>query len=314
MFWHLQNSAEPDWVQVLIWVLIMAGVFISLYLTRRTERKLLLALAQELGGNYVNRFFKGAYVSLSREPTESRVRLLPKTRYTPPILLVEQLAPLDFRLRLDVRTPWYKRQTFFFDGLKKFTLGDPVFDEAFQLRTNDETRAAYWLNDGRRRQTIMNLVQSGFTYFGAGKKNVEIKMPNYKDVDLSAERIKIYLAAFDELTRRLARLAFPAFRRYLPCQPLRTGWTPAASAPSTPGFQKGLRFHGFDLGRPVADSVLVLSPPALGRRRARAAPRLAAHVCRGRRPDYRLLVPARPALADGAVFSRQRRGDDRLSA
>jgi len=198
-FWA-QSDSDPGLAVVLIWVAIMAGGILIYYLGRRGERKHLRALAQELGGEFVSNFLKGGYLSLRKAEVELRVRLVPRTRYTPPYLVVEQMRPLDFRLRVEVKVPWYKRQTFFFDLLKKFTLGDPKFDEAHQVRTNDPTRAAYLLNDGRRREALANLFQHGFTIFLADKKTVQMKMPNYKDVDLSATKVREYLEKLQAIT------------------------------------------------------------------------------------------------------------------
>jgi len=199
MAWWAQSEPEPGWLVVVIWAGILVVTAVVWYVRQRGERRHLRRLAEELGGAFVPRFFKGAYLSLHREEPERRVRLAMRTRYTPPFLIVENMAPLGFRLRVDAKVPWYKRQTFFFDRLKKFSPGDPTFDQAYLARTDDSTRAQAWLNDHRRRGALESLFQNGFTILIADPKIVQLKMPNYKEVDLSAAKVREYLAQLQQL-------------------------------------------------------------------------------------------------------------------
>jgi len=200
MEWWAQSEPEPGWLVGVIWAGILVVTAVVWYIRRRGERKQLRRLAEELGGEFVSRFLKGAYLSLHREEPERRVRLAPRTRYTPRYLIVENMAPLGFRLRVDANVPWYKRQTFFFDRLKKFSPGDPSFDQAYLARTDDPARAGNWLNDHRRRGALESLFQNGFTILLADPKIVQLKMPNYKEVDLSAAKMRDYLAQLQPLT------------------------------------------------------------------------------------------------------------------
>jgi hypothetical protein len=170
------------------------------YFRRRGERKQLLRLAEELGGEFISRFLKSSYLSLHKEEPERRVRLQPRTRYTPPFLVIESMAPLGFRLRVDAKVPWYKRQTVFIFGLKKFSPGDPTFDQAYLARTDDPMRAQSWLNDPRHRGALDGLFQNGFATMIADKKTIQLKMPNYKEIDLSAAKVRDYLAQVQQLT------------------------------------------------------------------------------------------------------------------
>jgi len=184
---------------VAIWAGIIVVAIVVYYVRRRGERKQLMRLAEELGGELINRFLRGAYLSLHKEEPERRVRLTPRTRYSPPFLIVESLAPLGFRLRVDAKVPWYKRQTIFLDRLKKFSPGDPTFDQAYLARTDDPMRAQAWLNDQRHRGALDNLFQNGFTILIADQKTVQLKMPNYKEIDLSAAKVRDYLAQLQQL-------------------------------------------------------------------------------------------------------------------
>ncbi len=199
MGWWAQSNEEPAWLPAAIWAGIIIAAAVVWYVRRRGERKQLRRLTEELGGEFVSPFLKGAYLSLRQEEPERRVRLAPRTRYTPPFLIVENLAPLGFRLRVDAKVHWYKRQTFFFDRLQKFSPGDPTFDQTYLARTDDPTRAQAWLNDHRRREALDSLFQNGFTALIADQKTVQLKMPNYKEIDLSAAKVRDYLAQMQQL-------------------------------------------------------------------------------------------------------------------
>ena len=201
MFFGAQADDDPAWVQLAFVVAFMVLLVLALLLSRRGERRRLQALAQEMGGEYFSRFLKGAFVALRQREVEQRVRLVSNSHTTPAYLVLEQITPLDFQLKIEVKEPWPEQPSITIDHLKKFSLGDPKFDKAFQVRTNDATKAAYWLNDSRRREALNALVMYGFTSFLAGKKTVELKMPNYKDVHLSAGKVKEYLEKLELLTR-----------------------------------------------------------------------------------------------------------------
>lgn len=176
-------------------------VYIFIYLTRRQARKkealrnISEALPGEFGYRWLIPGFRGEW-----EGHPFAVELLPGSRNSPIRLLVSVTATPVFRLKIHKESLLSSLgKTLGF--MKDMETCDPAFNSEFLISTDDESLAAPFLNDTRRRQDILSFFNAGFRGFLIEADKLRIEKPDYTiETDLHPSTVA-------GTVKKLARLA-----------------------------------------------------------------------------------------------------------
>jgi len=182
-------------IRLAVKIVIAAIGLLLLWMTRRGQRKQLDDLSVQLGGGPVSgEGGPGQSLPLFDDGVERRVRLEPGSWRSnlAPALILEQMVPLGFQVKIERRIPWYKRQAFLWDRLRPLALGDSAFDQAYQVRASDREPAIAFLNHFGRREAVDYFFQKGFNQIWADPEGVRAKKTGYKDEDLNPGQIQEY--------------------------------------------------------------------------------------------------------------------------
>jgi len=137
-----------------------AFAFLIIPLFLRQQKKKLLPLAQQIGGEVIASLFKGVYLLFPYQEAEARVVLRTGGQNSPPRTILELNRSAGFHLSITKENPLTRALERL--GLSEIKVGDPEFDRKYYLYTKDKTQAINLLSDPKKRALIDQLFKAGF--------------------------------------------------------------------------------------------------------------------------------------------------------
>ncbi len=189
-------------------VLLVVGSFVSfialglvlLHIMQAALTRQLQPLANVLGGEIKRGVWRGVFVQKTDEQGEVRFGVRLRGRNVPPMLYLERPRSLGFHLFLMQNNKLTKTLARL-GAYKSLPTGDPLFDERYLVRVNNDVAAREYFRDARHREVINALFEHGFDQVHSNAKGLRVSRDNYESDQLEPAWIQRGLELFAELSK-----------------------------------------------------------------------------------------------------------------
>jgi hypothetical protein len=161
-------------------------------------KKKLEPLAEMLNGEIKSSFIGGTFISILNYGPEIRLKLTLGGKDNPSFLILELLNPVGFNLKIMKKQPL--NQIFFRWGTE-LHFEDASVEEKYIIRSDKPYEANPYLMDSNRLDAIKHFADNDFTSIETNSRGVYAKKANYKEEDLTPEKVQAYLDNLNSFSR-----------------------------------------------------------------------------------------------------------------
>jgi hypothetical protein len=197
-------SILKEWLELLLPLIIFAGLFLLRYVTQFVKAKRLKEIAPYINGVAVVRPFSSPRIRGTYMGIPYQMIFLPAGRNSPGRMQIK--LSFSFPFTLEIRRPGAMQglEQLFQRG-KPVETGDEAFDEAVLARADSERdKAELFLDNPVNRRSIMEVLDAGFENVHFTEKELSLsRQGDFLGEDLTPEQVLGDLALAARLMQRL---------------------------------------------------------------------------------------------------------------